>query len=376
MTLTRYMKVAIVHDYLVQYGGAERVFEKILTLYPKAPIYTLLYNPESLAPRLTELLQGRQIITSALQRFPGTTKHHRLFPLLMPYFIEQFDLSEYDVVISDTSSFAKGIITKPQTIHISYCHTPTRYAWDNSHQYIREYRNLLPFKPLANWGVHYLRIWDQQAAQRVDHYIANSFFVKKRIKKYYRRNAKVIYPPIETKKLKIASSPKRYYLLVNRLLPYKKTALAIEAFNRLGLPLIIVGRGPEEKYLKKIAHKNIKFLGNVYGKDLRSLYRHCQALIFPQEEDFGIAPVEVMASGRPVVAYRSGGAIETVTEGVSGIFFDKQEPQALVRAVRQFQALDFKPRNIRKSVLKFDEEVFKKNLDQFIKEKWQQSAKK
>lgn len=293
----------------------------------------------------------------------------------MPYMIERFDFSDYDVVLSDSTGYAKGIILKPKTLHICYCHTPLRYAWDNSQRYIREYPSSFFLQPLIRWGVHYLRIWDRQAAERVDYFITNSKFVKGRIKKYYHRDAEVIYPPIETKKLKIAHLPKNYYLLVNRLLPYKKTDIAIGVFNELGLPLIIVGRGPEEKRLKRMAENNIKFLGNLYGDDLRKLYRYAKACIFPQEEDFGIAPVEIMASGRPVIAYKGGGALETVKEGINGIFFEKQTSYSLKEALRKFQEMKFSCQKIRKSVLKFDESVFKKKIEKFVNRRWQKHQK-
>lgn len=369
------MKIALLHDYLVQYGGAERVLEKLLEIYPNAPLYTLIYRPASFPPALQKQLNKRRIIVSSLQKFPLAKTHHRLYPLLMPYAIEQFDFNNYDLVLSDTTGFSKGIITRPQTLHVSYCHTPLRYAWDNSQRYIADYRYPSLLKPFIKWGIHYLRIWDRQAAERVDYFIANSHFVKKRIQKYYHREAKVIYPPIEVRKLKIAKRPKNYFLLVNRLLPYKKTEIAIRAFNKLKLPLVIVGRGPQEKYLKKIASNNIKFIGNVYADDLRRLYKSCQALIFPQEEDFGIAPVEVMASGRPIIAYRGGGALETVENGVSGLFFNKQTPESLVEAIEKFQKTKFSPQEIRNSVLRFDERFFKKQIKEFVEKKWQNFKK-
>jgi glycosyltransferase involved in cell wall biosynthesis len=365
-----HMKVALFHDYLVQYGGAERVLEKLLEIYPDAPIYTLLYNPNALAPSFRRTLEKRKIITSSLQKFPFAKKHHRLYPLFMPYMVEQFDFADFDVVISDTTGFGKGLILKPQTIHISYCHTPLRYAWDNSQKYIKEYKHPYFFRPFIRWGVHYLRIWDRQASERVVYFLANSDFIKERIKKYYHREAVVIYPPIETKKMKTARRPKEYYLIVNRLLAYKKTNIAIQAFNKLGLPLIIVGRGPEEKRLKKIAKNNIKFFGNIYNRDLRKLYRYCKAYVFPQEEDFGIAAVEVMASGRPVIAYRGGGAEETVKENIGGLFFQKQTTEELTKAIKKFEEMQFSCQKIRKSVLKFDESIFKKEFKKFVNKKW------
>jgi glycosyltransferase involved in cell wall biosynthesis len=371
------MKIALFHDYLVQYGGAERVLEKLLEIYPDAPIYTLLYNPKKMAPRFRKILEKRVVIVSRLQKFIFAKNHHRLYPLLMPYMVEQFDFSDFDVVISDTTGFGKGLILKPQTLHICYCHTPLRYAWDDSQRYIKEYKHFWPLKPFVRWGVHYLRIWDRQAAQRVDLFLTNSKFVKKRIKKYYSRDAKVIYPPVKIQGRKIAKKVKDYYLIVNRLLPYKKTALAIEAFNQIGLPLVIVGRGPEERRLKRLAEKNIVFLGDVYGSDLKKLYSNCKALIYPQEEDFGITPVEVIASGRPVIAYSGGGALETVKSGLSGIFFEEQSPEILMEAIEKFEKIKNWPtKKMITSTKKFDERQFKKELKNFVTSEYRKIAKK
>ena len=370
------MKVALFHDYLVQYGGAERVLEKLLEIYPEAPIYTLLYNPKKMAPNFRKVLEKRIVVVSRLQKFLFAKNHHRLYPLFMPYMVEQFDFSEFDVVISDTTGFGKGLILKPQTLHVCYCHTPLRYAWDDSQRYIKEYKHFWPLKPFVRWGVHYLRIWDRQAAQRVDLFLTNSNFVKKRIKKYYSRDSKVIYPPVETASMRVAKKTRNYYLVVNRLLPYKKTALAIETFNELKLPLVIVGRGPEEKRLKRLAKKNIVFLGDVYGKDLKKLYSNCKALIYPQEEDFGITPVEVVASGRPVIAYGGGGALETVKHNLNGIFFKEQTKESLMKAVKKFEKRKtWQTKKMTASVRKFDEKNFKKEIKKFISREYKKFSK-
>ena len=356
------MRVALVHDYLNQYGGAERVLEAFCQIFPKAPIYTLLYH----GARTGYAFENRQIKTSFLQKIPLLKSHHRPFLMLMPLAIEQFDLSQYDLVISDSASYAKGVITSPNTLHICYCHTPIRYAWDDSHKYIEEFgypglvRKVIPF------FMNYIRLWDEQAAQRVDRFIANSQFVAKRIKKYYHQDSVVIYPPIKTNLFQISSDLDNYFLMVGRFLPYKRFDLGIEAFNRLGWPLKIIGDGPERKNLQRQAKNNIEFVGLVSDEKLKEYYAHCQALVFPQEEDFGMMVVEAMAAGRPVIAYQAGGALETIKEGVTGLFFKEQTPEHLIKALKGFKSADFNPQLIREKAMEFDEERFKESIKGFI----------
>ncbi len=354
------MKIALVHDYLNQYGGAERVLEALCEIFPEAPIYALLYNEAATG----HVFKDREIHTSFLQKIPFARKHHRLFPFLMPLAIEQFDLSYFDVVISVSASFAKGVITKPHTLHINYCLTPTRFLWDDSHRYIDEFRYPWPIKKLIPLFVAYLRLWDKEAALRVDKYLAISDFVKKRVRKYYHREAEIIYPPVETAKYSIADIPDNYFLMVGRLVAYKRFDLAIKVFNAVGKPLKIVGDGPELKHLKRLANGNadIVFLGLVSDHKLPELYRRAQAVIFPQEEDFGLVPLEAMASGRPVIAYRGGGALETVIDNVTGIFFDQQTEIDLAQAIGKYYAIDWNPATIRQQALKFDRAVFREKI--------------
>ena len=359
------MKVALVHDYLNQYGGAERVLQALSEIFPEAPIYTLIYDKK----RTGYVFSNKKIYTSFLQKIPFAKSYHRAFLLLMPLGIEQFDLSSYDLVISDSASYAKGIITLPSTVHICYCHTPIRYAWDDSYRYIKEFGYPSFFKKIIPFFLNYIRIWDVQASKRVDYFIANSKFVKRRIKKYYRRKAEVIYPPVETKKFFISNSNKDYFLMVGRFLPYKRFDLAISVFNKLKLPLKIVGDGPEKSKLKKLALPNIEFLGLVSDEKLAKLYSNCKALIFPQEEDFGIVALEAMASGRPVIAYKGGGVLETVKEKETGIFFEEQTEESLMEAIRNFKESDFNPELIRNHSLKFDKEIFKQKIKEFIESK-------
>lgn len=362
------MRIALVHDYLNQYGGAERVLAAFCDIWPQSHIYTLLYD-EYLTGGV---FKGKKIHTSFLQKIPFVKKHHRFFLYLMPLAVEQFDLSSYDIVISDSAGYAKGIITKPGTLHINYCHTPLRYAWDDSHKYIREYswpKFIKRFIPLA---LNYIRLWDREAALRVDKYIANSFFVRERIKKYYKRDAEVIYPPVDTKLFCVSDKIGDYFLITGRFLAYKRFDIAIKAFNKIGLPLKIIGDGPEKKNLMKIAGPNIEFLGLVSDEKLKDYYAHCRAFIFPQEEDFGIAALEAMASGRPVIAYKKGGALETVRDGVTGIFFEEQSSGSLIQAINKFKSKNFNSEEIREHALIFDKENFKAKIKQFVEKNWEE----
>jgi glycosyltransferase involved in cell wall biosynthesis len=369
------MKIALVHDYLNQYGGAEKVLEAFLEIFPNAPIYTLLYDKKI----VSKFFPNNKIKTSFLQKLPFIKKHHRIFPPLMPLAVERLDLSDYDIVLSDSAAFGKGVITKPETLHICYCHTPIRYAWDDSHKYVREFSMFKLAKIFVPIFMNYLRLWDREAAHRVDKFICNSNFVAQRIKKYYKQESTVIYPPIDVGNfglldsgVNFAKSKTDYFLMVGRLLPYKRFDMAIEAFNKLEMPLKIIGSGPEMKKLKKLANWNIEFLGEMDNKNLKEYYQKCQALIFPQEEDFGIVALEAMACGRPVIAYRGGGALESVLEGKTGVFFDEQSIESLVEAVKNFDASRFDSEAIHQHALKFDKEIFKKKIKDFIDKNWEE----
>jgi glycosyltransferase involved in cell wall biosynthesis len=373
------MRVALVHDYLNQYGGAEKVLEAFLEIFPDAPIYTLLYDKKI----VDKFFPTKKIKTSFLQKIPFIKKHHRIFPPLMPLAVEKLDLSDYDLILSDSAAFGKGIITRPNALHICYCHTPIRYAWDDSHKYIKEFSMLKLAKIFVPIFMNYLRLWDREAAYRVDKFICNSGFVAQRIKKYYKQDSEVIYPPVDVKSFGIKKEKDGVYpaksgvnfLMVGRLLPYKRFDIAIEAFNKLELPLKIIGGGPEIKKLKKMANWNIEFLGEISNKDLKKHYQECKALIFPQEEDFGIVALEAMACGRPIIAYRGGGALESVLEGKTGIFFDEQTVGSLVDAVKSFDASKFDSNVIYQHALKFDKENFKKKIKEFIDKNWQEFKK-
>ncbi len=377
------MRVALVHDYLNQYGGGERVLEALSTLFPQAPIYTLFYDEK----RTGYAFAKKDVRTSFLQNLPRIKGAHHFFPLLMPIAVESFDFSEYDLVISDSASYAKGIITGTNTFHLCYCHTPTRYLWQDSADYTADsrYPYLLKFGIPA--AASYLRLWDRQAAQRPDAILANSRFVQKRIKKYYGRESQIVYPPVNFNSFASGVAPeegrsvlknegqtpvslrgsdprsaKDYFLIVGRLVPYKRFDIAVEACTRLSIPLKIIGRGPSYNHLRKIAGPTIEFVGLVSENILPEYYRNAKALLFPQEEDFGITALESMASGKPVIAYGKGGALEIIEEGKTGIFFSEQTPDSLVGAIESFNTTTFDSSEIRKFAEQYDIKYFLHNI--------------
>ncbi len=380
------LKVALIHDYLVEYGGAERVLECFASIFPDAPVYTLLYD-KKLAKKI---LPGRIIRASFLQNIPFARSFHRFFPLFMPMAVENLDLSYYDLVLSDSASFAKGVITPAKAVHICYCHTPTRYVWDDCHKYVKEYSFPGFLRKIVPAGLNYVRLWDRLAANRVDYYIANSKLVSERIKKYYQRNSIVINPPVFVKELlspreqaKKRMSGKKtssnldqgYYLMLGRLMSYKKFDLGIKAFNRLKLPLKIIGGGPEINKLRKMAGPNVEIIGSLPPRDPRvaEYLAKSKALIFPQEEDFGIVALEAMISGKPVIAYKAGGALETVKENITGLFFKRQTVKSLTKAIEKFEKLSkencFNPFQIHEFALSFRREEFERKIKEFVLEK-------
>ena len=358
------MKLAIVHDGLATpggRGGAEAVLTHLHGMFPDAPIYTTVYHPD----RMPDEFHAFDIRPSFIQRLPFGASKFRAYLPFMPTAVEQFDLSEFDVVLSCSHSVAKGVITSPHTRHLCYCYSPLRYAWDMYHEYMetswrsRLARLLIP--PLLT----YMRMWDTLSSQRVDTFIAISRFVAQRIHKYYRRDAQVIYPPVDMTNFSISERLEPYFLIVSRLEPYKRVDVAVEAFNRLGLPLLIIGDGAERERLTKAANANITFAGRQSDQIVRESLSKCQALIFPGEEDFGITPVEAQASGRPVIAYRGGGALETVSEQTGRFFFPKTA-DALAAAVKQFDAGQFEPAAIRRHAAQFAFPVFQARMRQMI----------
>ncbi len=356
------MKIALVHDYLINFSGAEQVLLALHELYPSAPIYTAIYNKES-CPQFNDAT----VHTSFLQTWPlAKTKYRQYIPLL-PLANESYDLSAYDVVISDCHIATKGVITKPETIHISYCHTPIRYAW-LSHIDPRASGSFMPWlSPIARAAAHYLRIWDSLAADRVDHWVANSKYIANRIDKYYRKTAKVIYPPVNVEAFEISEKIEDYYVFCSRLIDYKLPDIVIDAFNILGKKLIVIGRGPMAEQLKAKAMPNVKIMTEYLpNSQLAVIFSHASAMIFPAEEDFGIVMVEMMAAGRPVIAYHLGGASEIVIPGKTGELFTLQTPEAIIKAVAAFDPMGYDGKVIREHALKYDRSAFKKQLEEYI----------
>jgi len=354
------MKIALTHDHLFQIGGAEKVLLELTKIYPASPVFTLIYNQK------LKLSKELKIITSFIQNLPFSKHHFKWYLPLMNLAWEKFDFTNYDLVISSASAFAKGIILPPKTLHLCYCHSPTRYLWSDTHQYLEELNQPLIIKKFLPMIINYLRMWDFAAAQRVDQFIANSRFVALRIKKYYRRDSTVIYPPVEVDKFQINKDQGNYFIIVSRLRPYKRVDLAIKAFNQLGLPLKIVGGGEEEVNLKKIAKDNIEFLGEVSEEKKVNLLARAIAFIHPQEEDFGIAAVEAMAAGLPVIAYQAGGATETVIANESGLFFPEQSWESLADTIIHFKKDDFDREKIKNYAQKFSAINFQQNIKNFV----------
>jgi glycosyltransferase involved in cell wall biosynthesis len=362
------MKVALIHDYLIRMGGAERVLLEFHNLFPEAPIYTLLYDKE----KMGKYLERADVRVSFLKKFPKFLKHRQkhLLPFL-PVAAESFDLRDFDLVISSSSAFAKSIITRPDTIHVCYCHSPSRFLWDWSHEYIREMRLDFVRAALAKILVHYLRVWDKSSSKRVDYWIANSRATRDKIKKYYRQDARIIYPPVALPSWEefLAARDGNYFLIISQLTPYKKIDLAVEAFNKLKLPLIIIGGGSQRQRLEKQAGENIKILGWQSERVKKEFLKNCTAFIFAGEDDFGIAPVEAMGWGKPVLAYGAGGACETVISGVTGEFFDDAVPEILADGVRRLRdnLPNYSPLVIRKRAEKFSESTFRQEVMDFMK---------
>ena len=368
------LRIALVHYWWVNRRGGERVLEVLADMFPQADIFTLVLDPKALPPSL----RSRKITTSFLQKIPGIRRHYKKFLLLFPLALEQFKLDEYDLVISSESGPAKGVLTRPHTCHICYCHTPMRYVWDMYHQYRAEEGMGMVSRSVFALAAHYMRIWDFAAAARVDHFVANSQNVAARIFKHYRRKATVIHPPVAVSAGHISPVVEDYYMVVSSLVGYKRVDLAVEACNRLQRPLRIIGDGAEYTRLRGLAGRTVKFLGHLPDQEVRENYAHCRALLFPGEEDFGIVPVEAQSFGRPVIAFGRGGALETVIGGLpassfapessTGVFFAEQSAESLADALRFFESIEthFSPAFVRRNAERFDVSRFKSEMGAFI----------
>jgi len=363
------VRVALVHDYLNQYGGAERVLEALHDLYPEAPVYTSMYEPDA----MPDHFRTWDIRTSFLQRMPLARRFHRAFLLLYPPAFESFDLHYFDVVISNSSSWAKSVITPPETLHICYCLTPMRFAW-NYREYVARENLGRPIRRLLPVAIHYLRMWDAVTASRADRYIGISRAVVGRIRKYYGREADLIPPPVDARAIPMGTESGENYLVVSRLIPYKKIDLAVVACSRLGLPLTVVGFGRDRARLEALAGPTVKFVGRVSDAEVHAALASCRAFLFPGEEDFGIAPVEAMAAGRPVVAYAAGGALDTVVDGITGRLFSPQTVDALADRLARFDPADFDPRIIREHALRYDTRSFQEAISAYVERAWDEKA--
>lgn len=357
------MKTALVHDWLIYPGGAEKVLDAIHQLFP-SPIFTLFLDAE-------KFQFPNEIHTSFVQKFPLIKKLYRYYLPFFPLAIEQFDLQQYDLILSSSHLVAKGVITHPHQLHICYCHTPVRYAWDLQADYLAE---LSKWKKRAARAIlHYYRSWDYMTASRVDAYIANSNFVAKRIKKVYNREAAVIYPPVDTTKICFSEKKEDFYITLSRLVCYKKVAMIVEAFSHLpDKQLIVIGDGPEMKKIKAKCAKNVHLLGEVKEREAKDYLSRAKAFIFAAIEDFGIAPVEAQAAGTPVIAFGQGGVCETVIDNVTGLFFKRQTVSSLVEKILEFEQKSFDPVIIRKNALRFNKERFDREYRDFVLAKWQE----
>ncbi len=362
------MKVAIVPDWITVDGGAEKVLRAIIDIYPDADIFTLVDFLDDKDRKI--ILNGKQSTTSFLQNLPFAKKHFRNYLPLFPKAIESLDLRGHDLIISSSWAVAKGIKKDDNQLHVSYCHTPIRYAWDMYHAYTD---NLAPIKKqIVQLSLKYIKQWDKATSNRVDYFIANSTFIQKRIKSSYNRNSVVIHPPVNTEQFLLCEEKEDYYITACRLVPYKKTKLIVEAFNQLGKKLIVIGDGEEYETIKSIAKDNVEVLGFVERQEMIKYMQKAKAFVYAALEDFGIVPIEALSCGTPVIAYGKGGVRDSVIDGENGLFFDSQTTQSIINAVKEFEALSFNSKNISNYAKIFSKErfsvQFKKQIDIYLKE--------
>lgn len=369
-------KIAIVHEWLVDHSGSEKVLEQMLQVFPDADLFSMV---EFLPEELKYFIQHKSVKTSFIQRLPFAKKKYRNYLPLMPLAVEQFDISPYDVVISNSHAVAKGVISHSNQLHICYCHSPIRYAWDLYHQYLRESKLDRGIKGFfAKLFLHYIRLWDLNTVNRIDYFIANSDYIAQRIKKVYDRKATVIHPPVDVKSFTFYPHKEDFFLAASRFVPYKKIDLIVEAFSQMpDKKLVVIGDGPDFEKVKAKAGNNVELLGFQPLEVLKHHMQRAQAFIFAADEDFGIMPVEAQACGTPVIAYRRGGVLETVVEGETGLFFNKQNTNELIQAVNSFEKIkhQFIPEKIRANAERFSRDRFKKEFEHFVESKLRQKDK-
>lgn len=365
------MRVAVIHDWLIRYAGAERVLTEILKLFPNADVFSLV---DFMSDEERQLLGGRTSSPSFVQRLPLAKKHYRRYAILMPLAVEQFDLSPYDIVISSSHAVAKGVLVNPNQLHVSYVHTPMRYAWDLQNVYLEQTGLTHGARSLfARIMMHYLRLWDLRTANGVDVFVANSMFVARRIAKVYRRNATVIHPPVDVDAFPLGHRKEQFYLTVSRLVPYKRVDLIVEAFSRMSdRRLIVIGDGPEMARVRAKAAANVTILGHQSAEVVRDCMQHAKAFVFAAEEDFGIAPVEAQACGTPVIAFGRGGATETVISRRTGILFPEQTIESLIDGVRDFDAVapSFDRFLLRRNAERFSPVRFRREFAALVEREW------
>ncbi len=360
------MKLALVHDWLNQIGGAEDVLSHLTSVYRDSPVYTSIYAPDIMPAAYREW----DIRVTWMNHLPGIYEHHQRYLPLYPLAWQQLNLSNYDVVLSNKSGFCHGVRTGTTTLHICYCLAPTRYIW-NLDSYLNREQFGTSVRLAARIVARLFRRWDYAAAQRVDHFIAISTEIQERIKRYYHRESTIIYPPVEVaERFAPVDARDDYFLVVSRLVPYKRIDLAVQACTRLGLPLLVGGKGRDRERLEAMAGPTVEFLGFVPDEDLPELFARCRAFIFPGLEDFGITPVQAQAAGRPVIAFKGGGALDTVIPGKTGLFFEEQTVDSLAAALDSFSAYDFDPATLRAHAMRFDSAVFNEHIARHVSRAW------
>ena len=370
-------KVAVVHEWLVDHSGSEKVLEQILQVFPDADLFSVV---EFLPDEFKHFIQHKKVHTTFIQRLPFARKHYRNYLPLMPLAIEQLDVSGYDIVISNSHAVAKGVITSSDQLHLCYCHSPIRYAWDLYHQYLREAGLTRGLKGLlAKAFLHYLRQWDLSTANRIDFFVANSHYIARRIDKVYRRSSTVIHPPVDVEGFSLSPQKEDFFLTASRFVPYKRMDLIVRAFAAMPeKKLIVIGDGPDFEKVRTVASDNVELLGFQPFNVLKDHMQRARAFIFAADEDFGMIPVEAQACGTPVIAYRKGGALETVIEGKTGVFFSEQEISAITGAVAKFCDSEgvFDPQLIRAHAESFSVQKFRAQFEDFVDEKADQKLSK